>query len=98
MTDEQLQAEGCFTRAEADAAGCAGLSNGCHEQIPERDQGKIQVADIDLVECLTASPVPNSLHESLYDFFREQEIERRLEELMPEVRDAVRAQIPPIDA
>ena len=98
MTDEQREADGCFTRTEADAAGCMGLSKGCHELIPESEYGKIQIADADLVACLKASPIPKRLYESLYDFFREQEVDRRLDNLNPAERDAVRDQIVPTDA
>ena len=94
ITDEQLEARGCFTRAEADAAGCGGIFGDCQEPVPE---SVLQISDSELVACIVNSPRPKHLYDRLYDLFVDEEIERRLEELKPAERDAIRPLIQSTD-
>ena len=89
-TDDELTAMGCLTRAEATASNCFGNLALC----PERPNAP---ADSILATCLKDDDLAVSLHESLYDAFFYDEVDKWLEGVAPTERDAVREQIQPTD-
>ena len=95
MTDKQLEAQGCLTRAEAETAGCTGLFRNCQEPLPKSES---QIADADMVACLIEDGSRTEyLYVRLYELFRGDELERRLEDLNPGERNSVRDQNVPTD-
>ena len=94
-TDEQLESQGCYTRTQANWERCGMSHRTCEEPVPE-SVGQIPPEDFDM-HCMTGSPWTKSIHDSLYDLFFDEEVEKRLEDVDPKEREAIRSQIAPTD-
>ncbi|MXY35101.1 MAG: hypothetical protein F4Y60_13675 [Boseongicola sp. SB0664_bin_43] len=93
-SDERLTSEGCLTRLESVEAKCEGSRGNCFEPVPENIG---QVADNRVVRCLTNDTWVESFRDRLYDIFVDDEIERRLAPLEPDVKKAVQSQLGLVD-
>ena len=94
-TDEQLSADGCFTRAKSLELACGSYPKYCPEPVPENIA---DTASEGVMSCLKNSPRAKLLHEHLYDIFQDEELKKRLDALEPDVNEAIQSQLGIVDA